>query len=114
MTRDPQADPEEWTKPTEANLYHRDVLIGIISNIAVMDIYNWMGYIELTPAAQAFSDMFEYFGSEEQERETETPDEDKLPFDESLLDNWSIEDENGRREISFPVVFNGNEVYWRN
>lgn len=109
----PDTQPKkEWIKPTRANLYHGDKLVGVVSNIAVEDMFQWSGNIELTAEAKAFQAMFDYYNDEANQREPEEPDESDFPFDESLLDDWFIEDENGRREISYPVVRDG-EVFWR-
>ncbi|MBX3150422.1 hypothetical protein KF728_09760 [Candidatus Obscuribacterales bacterium] len=95
-----------------ASLYHRDRLIGHVTNITPEDMFQWSGYIELSSAANDYQVMFDYFNDESREREPEEPDESPLPFDESMLDAWYIEDEDGRREISFPVISAG-EVFWR-
>lgn len=102
----------DFTKPTCAKLFHREEVVGTITNIEVMDMFNWTGDIELTPAAAAFSEMFAYY-DDEKARDPESPNDDELPFPEELLDHWFIEDENGKRSISWPVIRNGNEVYWR-
>lgn len=103
---------ESDTKSKNASLYHRDRLVGHVTNITPEDMFQWSGYIELTPTANDYQVMFDYFNDESREREPEEQDEDPLPFDEAMLDAWYIEDEDGRREISFPVVSEG-EVFWR-
>jgi hypothetical protein len=108
-----QTKDTEWITPTRASLYHGDKLIGIITNITVEDMFQWSGDIELTSAASACQPMFDYFNDEKNQREPEEPDESPCPFDESLLDDWFIEDENGKREVSFPVVTPEGEVFWR-
>lgn len=101
-----QTKKKQRIRPTLAKLYHRDQLIGIITDIAVMDMFQWAGHIELTPAAEQFAEMFAYYDSEER-------DPVNKPFDESLIHDWSIEDDNGRRKILWPIIRNGNEIYWR-
>src|SRR5438046_854020 len=113
MNEKSQPDNKEWIAPTRANLYHGDKLIGVIKNIAVEDMSNWSGDIELAGAVGAYQVMFDYFNDENHQREPEEPDEEPLPFDESLLDDWFIEDENGKREVSFPAVTPEGEVFWR-
>ncbi len=109
----PSQTNQEWIKPSRANLYQGEKLIGIITNITVEDMFNWSGDIELTSTASAYQAMFDYFNDEANQREPEEPDEEPLPFDESLLDDWLIDDENGRREVSYPVVTPEGEVFWR-
>lgn len=102
-----------WIKPVSALLYHGQELIGNIRNITPEDMFQWSGSIELTNAAVNYKVMFDYFNDESREREPEEPDEDELPFDETLMDDWFIEDENGRRKVSHPVVTDEGEVFWR-
>jgi hypothetical protein len=64
-------------------------------------------------AKTTFKEMFDYYNDEANQREPEEPDESDFPFDESLLDDWFLEDVNGRREISYPVVTEKNEIFWR-
>lgn len=105
---------KKWIRPTKANLYHKDRLVGVIRDITVEDMFQWSGFVELTPDAARFQEMFEYFNDEKNQREPEEPDESDLPFDETLLDDWFLEDENGRREISYPVIdLSNNEIFWR-
>lgn len=108
-----QAGNKEWIKPTSANLYHGEILIGVITNITVEDMFNWSGDIELTSAAATYQPMFDHFNDEANQREPEEPDEEPLPFNESFLDDWFLEDVNGRREVSYPVVTPEGEVFWR-
>ena len=104
---------KEWIKPVRALLYHGHELVGTITNISSEDMFQWSGDIELTSAASAYKPMFDYFNDESREREPEEPDDGILPFDETLMDDWHIEDDNGRREILSPVVTDHGEVFWR-
>lgn len=70
----------------------------------------------MTAAAARFQPLFDYLNDEAREREPDEPDEpdeDELPFDEGLMDDWFVEDENGRREIMYPAVTPQGEVFWR-
>lgn len=100
-------------KPSFARLYQREKLVGLISNISPEDMFQWSGNIELTDYAATFTPMFDYLNDQSREREPDEPDDDELPFDESFMDDWFIEDENGRREISYPIVTENGEVFWR-
>jgi len=106
------SEEKPWIKPTFAKIFHRDALVGTITNITVEDMFQWSGDIELTDAAQKFQVMYDYFNDEDRREDPNTAD-DPLPFDEAFLDDWFIEDENGKREIGFPVVSDEGEVFWR-
>ncbi len=112
MTGESQSQ-SEWVKPVKAHLYHGQDLVGIITNIAAEDMFQWSGNIELMGSASVYKPMFDYFNNESRQREPDEPDEEDLPFDESLMNNWFIEDENGRRAVSYPVVSVEGEVFWR-
>ena len=77
---------------TELKLYHKDNLIGTISNVAPEDTFEMSGSIELTPLSEKYKPMFVYLANEE----TLTSGAD-LPFDESDLDNWFLENEKGEK-----------------
>jgi hypothetical protein len=108
-----ESQTKNWIKPTKGHIYHRQTLVGTVTNICVEDMFWWSGDIELTPEARNYQVMFDYLNAEERQREPEEPDESELPFDESLMDDWSLEDENGRREIMFPRVTEEGLAIWR-
>ncbi|CAN5683455.1 hypothetical protein BH10CYA1_BH10CYA1_03330 [soil metagenome] len=62
--------------------------------------------MELTVAAAPFKPVFEFFCSEE-------ANETDPPFADQLLENWFIEDEDGKREeIGMPEI-KGKDIFWR-
>ncbi len=95
---------------TILKLYHKDELIGTISNVAPEDTFEMSGDIALTAAALNYKRMFEYLTDEEALLSGATP-----PFEELFLEECYIEDESGkRREIACPgVYFADNEIFWR-
>ena len=113
MTTESRESETKWKAPAQARLFHVQELVGVITDISVEDMFQWSGHIELTVAASIYQPMFDYFNDETREREPEEPDEDEYPFEVCLMEDWFIEDENGRREVSFPVVTSDGEVFWR-
>ncbi len=94
---------------TSAKLYHNNVLIGTISNVAPEDMFEMSGDIELTAEGTPYRKIFSFLTDEEA-----MTSGCELPFDESYLDHWSIEDENGHRtEIMTPGVYENGEIIWR-
>lgn len=95
---------------TVLKLYHKEELIGTISNVAPEDTFEMSGDIALTVAALHYKRMFEYLTDEEALSNGATP-----PFEEQLMEDWFIEDESGhRREIACPgIYFDDNEILWR-
>lgn len=87
-------------------LFHRSELIGVIRNASGEG--TWLtGDLELTPAAQAYKDLFAFLTDED--RMLEVP-----PFSKDMLNNWYIEDEHGQRKPVFvPAVHNdGKSIEW--
>lgn len=89
-------------------LYHGAVLLGEIGNISQEG--SWMyGELVKTPAASQYEDFFAWMTDEE--KQSEDP-----PFSDDYLnpDNWSIEDETGkRRGIEVPAVHDDGSIEWR-
>jgi hypothetical protein len=85
---------------------HGSILVGFIKKAAPDGL--WMtGEVELTPAANAYKEAFEFMTDDEKRSA-------KPPFDEAVFDNRSREDENGqRRETMFPAVHDDGEISWR-
>jgi hypothetical protein len=87
-------------------LYHNELLLGDISGVDTDQ--PWMiGSVHLTRQAVEYEYFFSFVTDES--KSTDEP-----PFDESLLENWYVEDESGnRREIEFPAVHEDKTIYWR-
>lgn len=100
-----------WTsiEPTKVSLklFHRTTLIGTISELSYETPW-YSGTIALTPEAEPYKELFAYMMEEEEQ--TEDP-----PFDESILDDWFIEDEaDGERfEAGCPNIAEDGEIWWR-
>lgn len=92
---------------SELKLFHGDVLIGVVSNIAPEDNYEMSGDIALTSAFDQYKKVFEYLLANDGQT-----DGSPQPFDDSFYDGWCLVDENGaRRIIAIPAIENG-EVIW--
>lgn len=91
-------------------LYHKQHLIGEISNAAPEDTFEMSGDIQLTPVADQYKPMMTYLTDEEALKSGATP-----PFEEAMTEDWFLEDESGaRKEIGCPAIyFQDNEVFWR-
>ncbi|HEY9869384.1 MAG TPA: hypothetical protein V6D08_09480 [Candidatus Obscuribacterales bacterium] len=91
-------------------LYHKDKLIGTITNVGAEDAFEMSGDIDLTPAADEYRPVFAYLTDEEAIVSGAKP-----PFDQAYLDNWFLEDEQGvRKEILCPgIYYDDKEVFWR-
>lgn len=88
-------------------LYHNSDLIGLIRNYN-QDGSVLSGDIELTLAATAYKELFLFFTDEEKFLYVDPP------FDQADLENWSIENEEGRRApIAVPGVYDDGEIRWR-
>ncbi len=93
---------------SELKLYHRDVLIGTISNIAPEDNYEMNGDIALTADFQKYKNVFSYLLADDGLTPGGEP-----PFDESYFEGWYLEDEHGiRKPIDIPAI-EKNEIIWR-
>ncbi|MBA4079007.1 MAG: hypothetical protein C0508_28510 [Cyanobacteria bacterium PR.023] len=94
----------------EIKLYHGNTLVGIITN-ACDNGFDMHGFINLLPSAEQYKPIFEYFQNQER------PQSEEPPFEEHLLENWFIEDEqNQRQEIGLPGIFdldNRKHIMWR-
>lgn len=88
-------------------LFHGDDLIGTITN-ETPDELAMVGDIQLTAKAAQFKEVFAFFNDAEK-RMTEDP-----PFADHLLENWSVEDADGKRSwIAAPAINEKNEIWWR-
>ncbi len=89
-------------------LYHRDTLLGDITNVSQEGV--WMsGDLVPTPAAAAYRDFFTYMTDENKGQEDP-------PFGEDYLDpeNWFVVDDGGRkRGIEVPAVHADQSIEWR-
>jgi hypothetical protein len=88
-------------------LYHRAILIGTIIELFYETPW-YSGTIVLTPDAEPYKEFFAFMLDEE--KQSEEP-----PFDESIFDDWFIEDEaDGERfEAGCPDISDDGEIYWR-
>jgi len=95
---------------TVLKLYHKDKLIGTITDVVPEDTFEMSGDIDLTEDAENYREMFSFLTHKD-----ETNSKRDSPFDESYLDGWSIEDETGSRtKIACPgIYFEANEILWR-
>jgi hypothetical protein len=95
---------------TILKLYHKDRLIGLISNIAPEDTFEMSGDIALTAVAQEYKEKFAYLSDEDALTNGTNP-----PFDESFLNGWYLEQPDGERKpIDCPgICFPDGEVFWR-
>ena len=90
-------------------LYHGATLIGTITNYTVEDLFQWSGEIELTLEGVEYQHVFDSLADDEAMMEGSD-----LPFDESYLEGWYIEDDAGEKtEIAAPTVNADGEVFWR-
>lgn len=88
-------------------LFHSGELIGTITD-ELADGLAVIGQIQLTPAAQRFRKVFEFFADEER------GDNEDPPFPDELLYSWYIELVSGEREeISIPNIYPDGLICWR-
>jgi hypothetical protein len=89
-------------------LYHRDTLLGEITNLSQEGV--WMsGDLETTPAAATYRDFFAYLTDENKGQEDQ-------PFGEDYLnpENWFVVEDDGRkRGIEVPAVHADQSIDWR-
>lgn len=89
-------------------LYHRDTLIGEITNVSQEGV--WMnGDLIPTSAAEGYQEFFAFLTDEGKGQQDP-------PFDEEYLNpqNWIVVDEVGRkRGIEIPAVHEDNSIEWR-
>lgn len=101
---------EVATMTEEMKLYHNSTLIGTITD-ACANGFDMHGIINLLPSAEQYKPIFEYFQNQER------PQPEEPPFEEHLLENWFIENEQNRRqEIGLPGIFdldNRKHIMWR-
>lgn len=89
-------------------LFHNNDYIGVDTNIAPEDMFEFSGDIQLTKKAEEYKELFDYLNDENNAYEDGT----EIPFPQSYLENWSLVDESGSKtEIAYPVVC-GGEVFW--
>lgn len=88
-------------------LYHGTKLIGILSNITPEDMFLMSADIEVTPEFEEYKPIFEFLLSND--GLTDGSD----PYEDAVYENWSLEDQDGKRQaIGIPAIENG-EIMWR-
>lgn len=88
-------------------LFHKDKLIGTIEN-PIPDELAHVGDITLTPNAVGYEELFAFFNDDEKRWSVEPP------FKQELLDDWIVEDEQGKRtEVDVPVINQSGGIWWR-
>ncbi len=88
-------------------LYHGTKLIGIISNVTQEDMFEMSGNIELTTEFEEYKPIFSFLLSND--GLTDGSD----PYEDAVYENWSLEDQAGKRQpIGIPAIENG-EIIWR-
>ena len=89
------------------NLFHGADLIGIINN-EMSDELAMIGDIELTAKAADYKEVFAFFNNPEKRMSVDPP------FSEHALNDWFIEDADGKRsDIAAPAVNEKGEIWWR-
>lgn len=89
-------------------LYHGNVFIGLISNIAPEDNYEMSGNIELSADFETYKPIFSYLLA----NDGLTTGEEPL-FDNGYFEGWYLKDETGEEKtIPIPAIDN-NEIIWR-
>ena len=91
------------------NLYHGNTLIGTIASIATDDEIEWNGIITFTPEGESYRHVFDFLAKED------SSDGSELPFEETYLDDWFLEDEPGMmQEIAIPTInYDEFEISWQ-
>lgn len=88
-------------------LYHGTKLIGILSNITPEDMFLMSADIEVTPEFEEYKPIFEFLLCND--GLTDGSD----PYEDAVYENWSLEDQDGKRQaIGIPAIENG-EIMWR-
>ena len=92
----------------QMNLYHGNTLIGTIASIATDDEVEWNGIITFTPEGEAYRHVFDYLANE-------SNDGAELPFEETYLDDWFLEEEPGMlQEVAIPTInYDECEIVWQ-
>ncbi len=93
----------------QMNLYHGNTLIGTIASIATDDEIEWNGIITFTPEGESYRHVFDFLAKED------ANDGSELPFEETYLDDWFLEDEPGMmQEIAIPTInYDEFEISWQ-
>lgn len=88
-------------------LLHKKQVLGIIKNV-VPEEMGLAGDIELSSSAEPYKPLFDFLVNEELNHE-------EPPFDKALLEDWSIEDDNGiEKPIWAPALSNNYKIIvWR-
>ncbi|MFA7338461.1 MAG: hypothetical protein WC028_16865 [Candidatus Obscuribacterales bacterium] len=94
----------------QINLYHGNILIGTIASIATEDDEEYNGIITFTPEGETYRHVFEFLANDDPSNPGA-----ELPFEETYLDDWFIEKEEGTmQEIAIPTInFDECEVVWQ-
>jgi hypothetical protein len=94
----------------QINLYHGNILIGTIASIATEDDEEYNGIITFTPEGETYRHVFEFLANDDPSNAGA-----ELPFEETYLDDWFIEKEEGTmQEIAIPTIdFDECEVVWQ-
>ncbi len=97
-----------FTGKEQLRLFRGSELVGTITNLD--SDFPWMGgLIQLTPAADPYRHIWEFWT-------TECNRENDPPFDipEDIDENWFIEDGEGERtQIEFPAIHSDGSAWWR-
>lgn len=88
-------------------LFHGEIFIGTVSNVVPEDNYEMAGDIELTADGKKYEPIFAFLLSND--GLTDGSD----PYEDAVYENWSLEDQAGKRQsIGIPAIENG-EITWR-
>lgn len=88
-------------------LFHQHELVALIRRPSAPGLSWRMGTVELSPTAKKYEELFSFFSDEEKFARG------KPPFPSELINNWTVEVENGkRRPITVPLLTEDGEIFW--